>query len=155
MGIERRYENKVRTHKIDKFITDLQPHKVSVRMIFPYDTRCISCTNINYAGTKFNGKISREKERYLSFRIYTIKGKCSHCLSTIAFTTDPANRGYKLKEGGEAMFLEPLEVKRTKTTAHSHGLVNIDLINIDASLAEYFHSSKRTRYTNVLSDHYA
>ncbi|KAJ9575409.1 hypothetical protein L9F63_025641 [Diploptera punctata] len=78
----------------------------TVRLMAPFNMRCITCGEYIYKGKKFNArKEDVEGEDYLGIRIYRFYIKCTRCLQEISFKTDPRNTDYEIEAGATRNFM--------------------------------------------------
>jgi len=78
----------------------------TVRLMAPFNMRCITCGEYIYKGKKFNArKEDVENETYLGIRIYRFYIKCTRCLQEISFKTDPQNTDYEIEAGATRNFM--------------------------------------------------
>lgn len=77
----------------------------TVRLMAPFNMRCLSCTEYIYKGKKFNArKETVQGETYLGLAIFRFYIKCPRCVAEIAFKTDPENTDYALENGATRNF---------------------------------------------------
>uniref|UniRef100_A0A182MS31 Splicing factor YJU2 n=1 Tax=Anopheles culicifacies TaxID=139723 RepID=A0A182MS31_9DIPT len=78
----------------------------TVRLMAPFNMRCVTCGEYIYKGKKFNArKEDVENEDYLGIRIYRFYIKCTRCLQEISFKTDPRNTDYEIEAGATRNFM--------------------------------------------------
>lgn len=78
----------------------------TVRLMAPFNMRCVTCGEYIYKGKKFNArKEDVEGEDYLGIRIYRFYIKCTRCLQEISFKTDPKNTDYEIEAGATRNFM--------------------------------------------------
>ncbi|XP_017147001.1 splicing factor YJU2 [Drosophila miranda] len=78
----------------------------TVRLMAPFNMRCVTCGEYIYKGKKFNArKEDVEHETYLGIRIYRFYIKCTRCLQEISFKTDPQNTDYEIEAGATRNFM--------------------------------------------------
>lgn len=78
----------------------------TVRLMAPFNMRCVTCGEYIYKGKKFNArKEDVENEDYLGIRIYRFYIKCTRCLQEISFKTDPKNTDYEIEAGATRNFM--------------------------------------------------
>jgi hypothetical protein len=78
----------------------------TVRLMAPFNMRCVTCGEYIYKGKKFNArKEDVENETYLGIRIYRFYIKCTRCLQEISFKTDPQNTDYEIEAGATRNFM--------------------------------------------------
>uniref|UniRef100_A0A1L8DBY8 Splicing factor YJU2 n=1 Tax=Nyssomyia neivai TaxID=330878 RepID=A0A1L8DBY8_9DIPT len=78
----------------------------TVRLMAPFNMRCVTCGEYIYKGKKFNArKEDVENETYLGIRIYRFYIKCTRCLQEISFKTDPKNTDYEIEAGATRNFM--------------------------------------------------
>lgn len=78
----------------------------TVRLMAPFNMRCVTCGEYIYKGKKFNArKEDVEGEDYLGIRIYRFYIKCTRCLQEISFKTDPRNTDYEIEAGATRNFM--------------------------------------------------
>lgn len=78
----------------------------TVRLMAPFNMRCVTCGEYIYKGKKFNArKEDVEHETYLGVRIYRFYIKCTRCLQEISFKTDPQNTDYEIEAGATRNFM--------------------------------------------------
>lgn len=78
----------------------------TVRLMAPFNMRCVTCGEYIYKGKKFNArKEDVENETYLGIRIYRFYIKCTRCLQEISFKTDPENTDYEIEAGATRNFM--------------------------------------------------
>jgi hypothetical protein len=78
----------------------------TVRLMAPFNMRCVTCGEYIYKGKKFNArKEDVEGEDYLGIRIYRFYIKCTRCLQEISFKTDPRNTDYEIEVGATRNFM--------------------------------------------------
>ncbi|GAB0098586.1 Splicing factor YJU2 [Sergentomyia squamirostris] len=78
----------------------------TVRLMAPFNMRCVTCGEYIYKGKKFNArKEDVENETYLGIRIYRFYIKCTRCLQEISFKTDPRNTDYEIEAGATRNFM--------------------------------------------------
>uniref|UniRef100_A0A336L5T3 Splicing factor YJU2 n=1 Tax=Culicoides sonorensis TaxID=179676 RepID=A0A336L5T3_CULSO len=78
----------------------------TVRLMAPFNMRCITCGEYIYKGKKFNArKEDVENETYLGIRIYRFYIKCTRCLQEISFKTDPKSTDYEIEAGATRNFM--------------------------------------------------
>ena len=78
----------------------------TVRLMAPFNMRCVTCGEYIYKGKKFNArKEDVENETYLGIRIYRFYIKCTRCLQEISFKTDPMNTDYVIEAGATRNFM--------------------------------------------------
>lgn len=78
----------------------------TVRLMAPFNMRCVTCGEYIYKGKKFNArKEDVENETYLGIRIYRFYIKCTRCLQEISFKTDPMNTDYEIEAGATRNFM--------------------------------------------------
>lgn len=80
--------------------------KITVRLMAPFNMRCVTCGEYIYKGKKFNArKEDVEDQTYLGIRIYRFYIKCTRCLQEISFKTDPQNTDYEIEAGATRNFM--------------------------------------------------
>lgn len=78
----------------------------TVRLMAPFNMRCVTCGEYIYKGKKFNArKEDVEDQTYLGIRIYRFYIKCTRCLQEISFKTDPQNTDYEIEAGATRNFM--------------------------------------------------
>lgn len=78
----------------------------TVRLMAPFNMRCVTCGEYIYKGKKFNArKEDVENDTYLGIRIYRFYIKCTRCLQEISFKTDPQNTDYEIEAGATRNFM--------------------------------------------------
>nr|CAD7457935.1 unnamed protein product [Timema tahoe] len=78
----------------------------TVRLMAPFNMRCVTCGEYIYKGKKFNArKEDVEGQDYLGIRIYRFYIKCTRCLQEISFKTDPQNTDYEIEAGATRNFM--------------------------------------------------
>lgn len=78
----------------------------TVRLMAPFNMRCVTCGEYIYKGKKFNArKEDVEDQTYLGIRIYRFYIKCTRCLQEISFKTDPRNTDYEIEAGATRNFM--------------------------------------------------
>ncbi|KAK7789421.1 hypothetical protein R5R35_011229 [Gryllus longicercus] len=78
----------------------------TVRLMAPFNMRCVTCGEYIYKGKKFNArKEDVEGQDYLGIRIYRFYIKCTRCLQEISFKTDPKNTDYEIEAGATRNFM--------------------------------------------------
>lgn len=78
----------------------------TVRLMAPFNMRCVTCGEYIYKGKKFNArKEDVENETYLGIRIYRFYIKCTRCLQEISFKTDPQATDYVIEAGATRNFM--------------------------------------------------
>ncbi|XP_013138586.1 PREDICTED: coiled-coil domain-containing protein 94 isoform X2 [Papilio polytes] len=78
----------------------------TVRLMAPFNMRCVTCGEYIYKGKKFNArKEDVENQDYLGIRIYRFYIKCTRCLQEISFKTDPKNTDYEIEAGATRNFM--------------------------------------------------
>lgn len=78
----------------------------TVRLMAPFNMRCVTCGEYIYKGKKFNArKEDVEGEDYLGIRIFRFYIKCTRCLQEISFKTDPRNTDYEIEAGATRNFM--------------------------------------------------
>lgn len=78
----------------------------TVRLMAPFNMRCVTCGEYIYKGKKFNArKEDVEGDTYLGIRIYRFYIKCTRCLQEISFKTDPQNTDYEIEAGATRNFM--------------------------------------------------
>lgn len=78
----------------------------TVRLMAPFNMRCVTCGEYIYKGKKFNArKEDVADETYLGIRIYRFYIKCTRCLQEISFKTDPQNTDYEIEAGATRNFM--------------------------------------------------
>jgi len=78
----------------------------TVRLMAPFNMRCVTCGEYIYKGKKFNArKEDVEDEDYLGVRIFRFYIKCTRCLQEISFRTDPKNTDYEIEAGATRNFM--------------------------------------------------
>lgn len=78
----------------------------TVRLMAPFNMRCVTCGEYIYKGKKFNArKEDVEGEGYLGIRIFRFYIKCTRCLQEISFRTDPKNTDYEIEAGATRNFM--------------------------------------------------
>lgn len=78
----------------------------TVRLMAPFNMRCVTCGEYIYKGKKFNArKEDVEGEDYLGIRIFRFYIKCTRCLQEISFRTDPKNTDYEIEAGATRNFM--------------------------------------------------
>jgi len=76
-----------------------------VRLMAPFNMRCLTCGEYIYKGKKFNAKKETcLDEEYLGLQIYRFYIRCNQCASEIAFKTDPKNTDYICEVGASRNF---------------------------------------------------
>ncbi|CAG5107806.1 Oidioi.mRNA.OKI2018_I69.chr1.g3496.t1.cds [Oikopleura dioica] len=77
-----------------------------IRTMAPFHMRCKTCGNYIYRGTKFNSRVETIKgEKYLgTIPIRRFYIRCTKCVATITFKTDPANQDYAMESGATRNF---------------------------------------------------
>eukprot|EP00053_Salpingoeca_punica_P007675 m.69903 g.69903 ORF g.69903 m.69903 type:complete len:371 (-) comp14274_c1_seq1:168-1280(-) len=76
-----------------------------VRLMAPFNMRCLTCQEYIYKGRKFNAvKETVEGEDYLGLHIFRFYIRCTKCCSEIAFKTDPKNTDYVCEIGATRNF---------------------------------------------------
>jgi len=77
-----------------------------IRTMAPFHMRCKTCGNYIYRGTKFNSRVETIKgEKYLgTIPIRRFYIRCTKCVATITFKTDPANQDYAMETGATRNF---------------------------------------------------
>ncbi|EDQ91250.1 uncharacterized protein MONBRDRAFT_19988, partial [Monosiga brevicollis MX1] len=76
-----------------------------VRLMAPFNMRCLNCGNYIYKATKFNAvKETVQGEEYLGMRIYRFYIRCPRCCGEITFKTDPKNTDYECEAGATRNF---------------------------------------------------
>lgn len=71
-----------------------------VRLMAPFNMRCLRCREYIYQGTKFNArKEYAAGEDYLGIKRFRFYIRCPHCTSEITFKTDPQNTDYVTENG--------------------------------------------------------
>lgn len=77
-----------------------------IRTMAPFHMRCKTCGNYIYRGTKFNSRVETIKgERYLgTIPIRRFYIRCTKCVATITFKTDPENQDYAMETGATRNF---------------------------------------------------
>lgn len=78
--------------------------KTEVRTMIPFSMRCNTCNEYMYLGKKFNCKMERLDEKYMTTRILRFYIKCCVCSAEITYKTDPKNSGYTLESGASRNF---------------------------------------------------
>eukprot|EP01135_Chromosphaera_perkinsii_P006931 Nk52_evm19s628 gene=Nk52_evmTU19s628 len=69
--------------------------QTSVRLMAPFNMRCLKCGEFIYKATKFNArKETVEGEEYLGLKVYRFFIRCRVCAAEITFKTDPKNSDY-------------------------------------------------------------
>ncbi|XP_006811850.1 splicing factor YJU2-like [Saccoglossus kowalevskii] len=77
----------------------------TVRLMAPFNMRCLFCTEYIYKGKKFNArKETVQGESYLGLAIFRFYIKCPRCVAEISFKTDPENTDYALEAGATRNF---------------------------------------------------
>lgn len=77
----------------------------TVRLMAPFNMRCINCGNYIYKGTKFNAtKETVENEDYLGLHVFRFYIRCTRCCNEITFKTDPKNTDYTCEMGATRNF---------------------------------------------------
>lgn len=72
----------------------------TIRLMVPFNIRCITCGEYIYRGKKFNArKEDVIGHTYLGIQIYRFYIKCTKCLAEITFLTDPENQDYAMGNG--------------------------------------------------------
>lgn len=85
-----------------KMPKDLQ---YTVRLMAPFNMRCINCGEYIYKGKKFNAKKETViGETYLGLYIFRFYIRCTKCCNAITFKTDPKNTDYVCEEGATRNF---------------------------------------------------
>lgn len=78
----------------------------TVRLMAPFNMRCVTCGEYIYKGKKFNArKEDVIDQTYLGIRIYRFYIKCTRCLQEISFKTDPRNTDYEIEAGATRNFM--------------------------------------------------
>lgn len=78
----------------------------TVRLMAPFNMRCVTCGEYIYKGKKFNArKEDVEGDDYLGIRIFRFYIKCTRCLQEISFRTDPKNTDYEIEAGATRNFM--------------------------------------------------
>lgn len=76
-----------------------------VRLMAPFNMRCLTCGEYIYKGKKFNAKKETcLDEEYLGLSIFRFYIRCNQCASEIAFKTDPKNTDYVCEIGASRNF---------------------------------------------------
>jgi hypothetical protein len=78
----------------------------TVRLMAPFNMRCVTCGEYTYKGKKFNArKEDVDGEDYLGIQIYRFYIKCTRCLQEISFKTDSRNTDYEIEAGATRNFM--------------------------------------------------
>eukprot|EP00124_Ichthyophonus_hoferi_P004854 Ihof_evm1s594 gene=Ihof_evmTU1s594 len=76
-----------------------------VRLMAPFNMRCVTCGVFIYKATKFNArKETVEGEEYLGIKIFRFYIRCQRCHQEITFKTDPQNADYVAEHGATRNF---------------------------------------------------
>eukprot|EP00040_Diaphanoeca_grandis_P028839 m.167743 g.167743 ORF g.167743 m.167743 type:complete len:325 (-) comp31474_c0_seq1:79-1053(-) len=87
----------------------------TVRLMAPFNMRCINCGEYIYKGKKFNAKKETVlDEDYLGLHIFRFYIRCTKCCNAIAFKTDPKNTDYVCEVGATRNFENWREVDDTE-----------------------------------------
>jgi hypothetical protein len=146
----------------------------SIRLMAPFNMRCLTCGEYIYKGKKFNSrKENVDNEDYLGLRIFRFYIKCPRCVAEIAFKTDLANTDYALEAGATRLFeaeklahqmaekerkekeedeLNPMKVLENRTKASRNEMEQIDQLE---ELREMNARHARVNYEEMLQQHVA
>lgn len=77
-----------------------------VRIMAPFNMRCSTCGNYIANATKFNAKKETvEDQTYNNLLIFRFYIKCTRCMATIIFRTNPKEQGYEVEHGATENFM--------------------------------------------------
>lgn len=77
----------------------------TVRLMAPFNMRCLHCGEYIYKGKKFNAqKETALNEEYLGLQIFRFYIRCPRCATAITFKTDPKNTDYVCETGATRNF---------------------------------------------------
>ncbi|KZZ89964.1 cell cycle control protein cwf16 [Moelleriella libera RCEF 2490] len=76
------------------------PRIQTVRLMSPFNLRCLTCGEFIYRGRKFNARKETNIEyKYLNIQIFLFHIKCTRCSAEIIFRTDPKTSDYAMVKG--------------------------------------------------------
>ncbi|KAJ4145758.1 hypothetical protein LMH87_004594 [Akanthomyces muscarius] len=76
------------------------PRIQTVRLMAPFNMKCLTCGEFIYRGRKFNSrKVTDQSHRYLNIQIFSFHIKCTRCSAEITFRTDPKSNDYAMVSG--------------------------------------------------------
>jgi len=89
-----------------KGVGSIEDKIMVIRTMAPFHMRCKTCGNYIYRGTKFNSRVETVKgEKYLgTIPIRRFYIRCTKCVATITFRTDPENQDYAMESGATRNF---------------------------------------------------
>lgn len=90
----------------------------TVRLMAPFNMRCVPCGEYIYKGKKFNAKKETVLgETYLGLAIFRFYIRCTRCATAITFKTDPKNTDYVCETGATRNFENWREVDDSEDAA--------------------------------------
>ncbi|CAI4584662.1 CQS_1a_G0031540.mRNA.1.CDS.1 [Saccharomyces cerevisiae] len=110
------------SRKMAKKLKTMNKSHASIRLMTPFNMRCLECNEYIPKSRKFNGKKELLKEKYLdSIKIYRLTISCPRCANSIAFRTDPGNSDYVMEVGGVRNYVpqKPNDDLNAKTAVES------------------------------------